>query len=165
MQPSTQALFEGIAVRLFKDSLGEWNFAYSWRADRGAIGDVASYLRDDPDEDTILVMSHSDSAGQAYQEATNWVEKRLVPFVQKNGRPNQMPASAAASSPIMWEVDQADHWVLVAPALRAVEGVEGLRHWDYDEPQYFGMTRHGDQYISGCCYDHNDAWKNALKYY
>lgn len=165
MQASTQALLEGIAVRLLRDSRGHWNFAYSWRADRGATGDVATYLADDPDEDTILVMSHSDGAGQAYQEAISWVEKRLVPFVREKGIPYQIPASTVASSPIMWESDRADHWVLVAPSIREVEGIEGLRYWDYEEPEYFGVTRYDDQYVSGCCYDHNDAWREALRYY
>ena len=118
MQASTQALLEGIPVRLFRDSRGNWNFGYSWRAERGATGDVAAYLADDPDEDTVLIMSHSPNPEQAYVEATNWVEKRLIPFARERGIPYQIPASMAAMSPIMWEADRPDHWALVAPSAK-----------------------------------------------
>jgi hypothetical protein len=162
---STQALIEGVAVRRFRDSRGGWNFGYSWRADRGATGDVVDYLADDPDEDSVLIMSHSADPEQAYVEATSWVEKRLVPFVRQRGIPFQIPASMVAMSPIMWEGDRPDHWALVAPTARAIEGVPGMRYWDYEEPEYMAVTRHGETFVSGCCYDHNEAWREALRYY
>jgi hypothetical protein len=165
MRGTSTAFVDGLALRLFEDHQGKWHFAYSWRTDRGATGNLAQYLRDDPDEDTVLVMSHSDDAGSAYQEAINWVEKRLVPFVRDEAIPNAIPPSVVASAPIMYEIEGADHWVLVGPTLRSVEGSEGLRYWDYQEPEYFGLTRNGESSVGGCCYDHDQAWTEALRYY
>lgn len=165
MTASTQALVEGIPVRLFRDERGQWNFGYSWRRDRGAVGDVAGYLQDDPDEDTVLVFSHSPDPERAYNEASGWVENRLVPFVRSKGIPFGVPASVAAMSPIMWEGDRQDHWAVVAPAATPVEGRTDMRYWDYERPEYMAATRNGETYVGGCCYDHNKAWSEALRYY
>lgn len=164
MQASTQATMEGLAVRLFRDAKGAWNFGYSWRPDR-ASGEIAAYLADDPDEDTVIVLSHLPTAEQAYMDATNWVENRLVPFAKQHGIPSQVPPSTVAPGPIVWEGDRVDHWAMVAPNLRPMEGKSGMAFWDYEEPEYFAVTRNGSTTVGGCCYDHNEAWREALRYY
>lgn len=151
MTPSTQALIEGVPVRLFKDG-DDWNYAYSWSHEEGS-GELWDWLSAEEEFGTVLVLSEADSATKAYTAAASMLSS-LSSFVKNVASKTDMPFGLATTQVGGYKTKGMSRWGVVRLQALQDDALPIDVRVVSEESEWGYVVQHAPQeFVTGCCFD------------